>query len=142
MVYTDNDFLPHSYQIHRLARILSVIAVMHSTITFTLLVSLCSIASAQGTTPSISYCLDFGGPDAPGQAGCKTFDVADGMLTAGFEIDQKAFNKLLGGAPSSAKIMTPGLICGIGSKLDHKLQGFLNLVPHCGGERMLLNADQ
>jgi hypothetical protein len=115
---------------------------MHPTIAFTLLVSLCSIASAQGAASQISYCADFGGPNAPGQTGCKTFNVVDGMLTSGFEIDQKAFNNLLGGAPSSAKILTPGLICGIGSKIGHKIQGFLNLVPHCEGERMLLNSEQ
>jgi hypothetical protein len=113
---------------------------MHYSIFPTLFLCLCSIASSQ-VVGVISFCQDFGGPDAPGQRGCKDISFNNGPFTAGFEFDKADLNRQVGGSPSSAKIITPGVICGIGTKIVFDIQGFFNFVPHCEGERMLLDGE-
>jgi hypothetical protein len=110
---------------------------MHLNIVFTLLVSLCSVASA---VDQITVCRNFGGPQTPDASDCANFDIKD-ALTAGVNIPRKEITRLLGGAPSSAKVLTPGIICGIGNEHKRELEGFFNFVGHCRGTRMLIFDD-
>jgi hypothetical protein len=91
----------------------------------------------RATQASLTLCRDFGGPNAAGNV-CTNFDLSEDQFKGGFEFDKAGINNIVGAPPSSAKLNTPGTICGIGTKIEHDVKFFLNFVPRCRGQRMLI----
>ncbi|KAH7135142.1 hypothetical protein B0J11DRAFT_575750 [Dendryphion nanum] len=86
----------------------------------------------------IIFCSEPGG-----QGTCRTARIDDKALRAGFDIDGGDLNKGIGFGPASAKLDTPGMICGIAHQKRTSCNFLcITAVGHCQGDRVIVTNEK